>query len=291
MNSQETIYKILARQNIAYNQFVVSLDNYNNFIFHDDLEICFKNHNHFLDVDKNFSLDIGMIPNLIFKTHKLKNITSKYIEIKEHLSIKECDVLQNLDMYNIHLHNTCRSRIIISECESLENIKNIRTANKIDVFISECKKLSNISFIERNTNVNCLYIDNTSLSDFGNLVNGSIMDLNIANSKINKFTKHNAAFIKFADISCSSIKSFIGIENFVVHHKFVLRHIKYPTNIINILLHNALDIIIQNDSDVFKLSVIICVLRKYVHYANRKEYVMDCALDLISHGYEEAAEL
>lgn len=82
--------------------------------------------------------------------------------------------------------------------------------------------------------------------------------------------------------SLYSLNSWRNIDTFTIGEKLIIENISQLNNFINVMMLN--DCVITNDNRSIDFS-------KYENMKNRSESIMDCAVDLIDAGFEEAAEL
>lgn len=127
------------------------------------------------------------------------------------------------------------------------------------------------------------------------------MELNIISKTITNFTNHNAQNIYRCNVSAQYLKNFKNVEKFIVNDKFTIFGALTYNNIINLLLNSCKDITMQlykpyfhitfHDDFIYHLHVVNAIISKYLVLKIRSESIMDCAIELIEAGFEEAAEL
>ena len=150
-------------------------------------------------------------------------------------------------------------------------------AKRLNIKIAKCGVL-----VCKNSNLESL--DNVpDICKNYTIINNNILDFrgidkfNISNM----YTKGN------------KLESFRGIENALLHMLRIkdLDYLKNCNNIINILFTICDTIFVSGDT--YETNELLKIIKEYLRLSlkSRKEYVMDCAVELIDNGFEEAAEL
>ena len=157
------------------------------------------------------------------------------------------------------------------------------------ILIEQCLKIHKISShtgtVQKLTVKNCKSINSLTCIDVSNIINLNLEGTN----NITHFDKNNIS----ADttlIHCDNIKSFRGVEDVDIRKKLTLTKILKPDNIICSMLTNA-SILIRTPQMSGWNPRIEKIFKKYSHDTNRRNSIMDVAIELIDDGYSEAAEL
>ncbi len=194
-------------------------------------------------------------PNCIIKTNVKKILLFGYFD--------------NIKIESLTLSSSTSLKLLFFYSCDLDMI------NKIDVRIPniercdfyECKKID-FSKIEIHSHIKTCVIDN---SDIGNKnFNG-----------IEKFKSIDV--LKF---DYTTFDSYSGIEN-TKASSIMFMNTKTQKGIINLLLTQCQSIGISGNIN----KTVYGIISKYLRLENRVDHIMDCALELIDAGFEEAAEL
>lgn len=215
---------------------------------------------------------------IIDNMHYLK----KDIEIKtisNELSITNCFQIQSIKTINpiLHICNSSGNKRIGYQNIALSNVEFYVNSNNIDLTIIEAPNINSFDQIKTQSNV------------FKNLI--------LRNCGITALQNKEYYISDCCSLSLP-LKNFIGIDKFNVGKSLTIElELNNCDNIINLLYNNSRNIIIKNDILVGKNEIglrnfkVSEILRKYLVNTLRKDYIMDCAIELIENGFTYAAEL
>lgn len=195
---------------------------------------------------------------------------------------------------SISLKNTIvKNKIVFEFVDKCTEIKNVSLLNTKDstLYFNNCDKLTHISIdhISKEARLH-LY----GLKSFKSLINlkcsmtVDYVDINdVALEDFESDVKCYNLFVTLNKNSSRNLKSFRKIENFKTKGITItdLQYMYYSA--VNLLLcDNNINITFMSSKDP-----VSGIFRKYVTMRNRKDYIMDCAVELVDEGYPEAAEL
>ena len=226
----------------------------------------------------------GFILKNVNSIRSLKNIPKKCNQLQLlELSIKHTD-FQNFDIKLIE----------ILRCPNVNKISNINTEVLEYIEITDCKKIKRFNQIPQLKQNNQLQISELKLNRVKN-DNDSIYDLIISNvTGLKDLCNLSSNLEKLILRSNRDFKSFRGIETYDNLVEFVAQSngrgpIDAYDNIVNVLLCKKLNYIILgiNQKHVFS------IMNRYISIdlSERSNHIMDCAVELIDAGFEDAAEL
>ncbi len=218
----------------------------------------------------------------------------------------------------------------INDVTSLENMptdvhrfifRHLSNISKFDIAIEKCHTLTiehcsfvdltNITNVSNEINIdNCYNINsfdkmphnfNSNINQELVIQNMKIYQTKTSNNNINGLAFYNVSGITTCmhfplEIKMLSVhnlpdfKSYSGIDNYKNLNFLSADRCEVYKNIILLLLCPRL-----NDPDRIHLYYVMPKVRetifKYLKISNKKDYIMDCAIELIDAGFEEAAEL
>lgn len=246
--------------------------------------------------DNIFMLGFESVQSLNFENSCISSFNRK-CHIGESLSFEYCDDLGNLDLQNIKLGSMFVSNLLFSVCKNLHTLKNVYADNRIKCELIKTD-INKIHFRNISQDVIILHISKSdSFTSVKHIINGNISLLIIDECEIHELTKHNAHHVYRAEIDCTSLFSFRGVEDFDVKIKLKFYNINSVENMINLLNNNCE--IIKLDSFTLEYSTeqiaqfdkVRMIMDKYLLKKNKCDYIMDCALELIENNLQHVAEV
>lgn len=155
-------------------------------------------------------------------------------------------------------------------------------------------KLNKIEFINNN-DIELTLQSYSNITSFKNIIvpSKSFDHLVILHCGIRNFKNYDYVVKKYAQFDLPNIETYSNIDKVHVIDQYLqLRLGNTLNNIINIMFNPTHDIQLVQDKFI-KDNTGFNILNKYVLYdfSKRKNHIMDCAVELIDNGFEEAAEL
>ena len=242
--------------------------------------------------DRTFALPLNRVYSILFDKSDVCGIPLK-CSIEEDLEFRFCDNLKQLDCKTIELRSDFLSILQFNTCVNLKSVFNINATNTLKIIFHN-SAIQNIHMANKCQAVAVLCINACDFSDLSEIKNGIYDLVQINETLITCFNKHNAHTIHRCEFDCSNLISFTKIDDFVVSERFILTDIdKHCNNIINILNNTCDNIIIEPDtiSSHVDIDATKAIIRKYLALQNRKNYLMDCTIELLDKGFNTAAEL
>ncbi len=226
------------------------------------------------------SMGSHFIVSHIPKMKTLKNMPT----VAKKLTFKE---LWNVPVFDLHIEQCEELRITMCAFEDLSHIKNVDI-----IIIENCKKCDTLDKMPHNLP----HVDQNQLLEIKN------MDI-----KQIKTNNNNIGYIKFNEVSgivnfthlplhmeklfmdSYSFDNWLGIDNYKTLSELVVFPRSKYKNIITLLLCESL-------TDSSKLTIhgidksIKDIIKDFL-IPKKEDHVMDCAVELIDAGFEEAAEI
>ena len=224
---------------------------------------------------KDFSFIPKSMSSLTFRDCYIPDIFYLKTQIKDFFAIESLH--SKVNEINISLHDT---RNVGFDFKYITYVKKIIIDNQSKtiprIMLKNVNAITHFSEIVTQSPITVLDVQDNNILNFSSI------------EKLNMSTFLMEAY---------SLNSWRGIENTtaeVINIK-ELNHLKNYNNIINVLIPKSKTILLSSKSDI-KFSdtrKIREILIKYIKMStsNRSENIMDCAIELIEAGYEEAAEL
>ncbi len=195
---------------------------------------------------------------------------------------------------NSVIKTNVKNKLALHYINNVENIDIKATCGikKISFFKCNIRDI-NVSFLK---DIDQCDIQSINHMDFTHLRFSSIGYCSIIcnDGEVDKLMKKFTGIENFSKvinfhINCAAIESYSGIEN-INAEILSLNSMKHHNNIINVLLIKTNNILMNGKSIDRK---VLSIIKKYNDLAlsTRKDHVMDCAVELIDAGFEEAAEL
>ena len=196
------------------------------------------------------------------------NYLESHINITTHvpdywINVEHCETIQAIE--------TLSPKIFVIDCKSFNGLLHTSTADTSAIVINSCPKIYRFSQCNTKAHLTHLVFENCFLETLENF-NIKTNNLSIAR--------------------CQSIKDCSGIEN--LNATEMLRLDIYPhmtRHLINILLNTSPKLTTTYKD--FEKDTLENIMLEYEgkNISKRANYIMDCAVELIDAGFEEAAEL
>ncbi len=196
---------------------------------------------------------------------------------------------QNIDIFDLNIEHFVDLTIDACSINDITKIKNVEL-----LIINRCDNINTFdklpSYVLNKNDTNQIQICDGSFNNASKTSNNAINNLKLFNIENIKNVDNFPTNLSVLDIkACSDFKSFSGIEKLDNLVKFI-SDITEHNNIINVLMSKSLqylDIKFLSNTSVF------FIIHKYMKkcVSQRSDHVMDCAIELIDAGFEEAAEL
>lgn len=271
---------------------------YKNNILKTDRSIRFTNltDRYFL-TDGKFNLSFDEVGSLDFEFSKIEKIQFPQHILRD-LRFSNCENITSFDFSNIHFANTQSESFHILHtidfvgCKSLTLLENIKSANSFELLLHN-SYFDKISFV-KDQEVNYVSLIDTNVKSFAQIRNGRIFKLRIHNSMIRKFSAHTAQSIRHCDFDCKYIQCYSNIDQLKILSSLKLSNIHSYKNMLQLLTSDCKNIEFDNVYNMSSVHGILFnevaknIIDRYLGRMQRKEFIMDCALELIEHGCEEA---
>lgn len=192
---------------------------------------------------------------------------------------------------DLDLRNTfCKTLVTIMCSHSIKTIQNINCSNDVKIQLFDLPNLEKITFAKSMSAVFCCTIDKcNSIKSVSQIDSPLITDLSIDSEHFESFENSKIQKIYRMNCNCNGLLSFRDVDNLNIQDDIRLFSIRRSDNLINTM--NIPSPATVNLRFCYSIIRLEDIMRRFLQLPNRREYMMDCVLELIENSYYSAAEL